>query len=137
MKSFTVDQGLLKEVARAVNGEYSAIQCYTKLIEMAPTKKEKKIITEIREDEIRHFHEFSALYMFLIKRQPVPEISEPCPDRYREGLRFAFEDEQDTVDFYLHVADRANHPYMRHVFRRAAADEQNHAVWFLSLLTLM
>ncbi|MBM7715808.1 ferritin-like domain-containing protein [Siminovitchia sp. FSL H7-0308] len=137
MKSFTVDQGLLKEVARAVNGEYSAIQCYTKLIEMAPTKKEKKIITEIREDEIRHFHEFSALYMFLIKRQPVPEISEPCPDRYREGLRFAFENEQDTVDFYLHVADRANHPYMRHVFRRAAADEQNHAVWFLSLLTLM
>lgn len=100
-------------------------------------KERKKIITEIREDEIRHFHEFSALYMFLIKRQPVPEISEPCPDRYREGLRFAFEDEQDTVDFYLHVADRANHPYMRHVFRRAAADEQNHAVWFLSLLTLM
>lgn len=137
MKSFTVDQGLLKEVARAVNGEYSAIQCYTKLIEMAPTKKEKKIIKEIREDEIRHFHEFSALYMFLIKRQPVPEISEPCPDRYREGLRFAFEDEQDTVDFYLHVADRAKHPYMRHVFRRAAADEQNHAVWFLSMLTLL
>lgn len=127
---------MIKEIAKAVNGEYSAIQCYTKLIEMAPTEKEKSIIREIRQDEMRHFHELSALFMLIANRQPVPEISEKCPGEYREGLRFAFEDEQETVDFYHEIGDRANHPFVREVFRRAAADEQNHAVWFLSMLTL-
>ena len=132
MMNMSVDENLVKEIGKAINGEYSAISCYTKLMEKAPTKKEKNTISEIRDDEIRHFHEFSALYMLMANRQPEPKINEQCPDDYRAGLRFAFEDEQHTVDFYHEIADRAQHPYVQHLFRRAAADEQNHAVWFLS-----
>jgi rubrerythrin len=57
-------------------------------------------------------------------------MSDDCPDEYGAGLLFAFKDEQNTVDFYLDIADKAADPVMREAFRRAAADEQSHAVWF-------
>lgn len=130
---FSIDRKLEKNIARAISGEYSAIACYGKLMETAPTEREKKIIREIRNDEVRHFHEFSAIYMLLMNKQPDPKITEKCPDQYSDGLRFAFEDEQHTVDFYHDIAASAQHPYTQKLFRRAAADEQNHAVWFLSM----
>ena len=46
----------------------------------------------------------------------------------------AFKDEQETVDFYLDLADQTQDQSIKKVFQRAAADEQNHAVWFLYLL---
>ena len=52
-----------------------------------------------------------------------------------DGLEFALQDEQTTVDFYMEVADGASDPTIKEVFRRAAADEQNHAVWFLYYFT--
>ncbi|WP_144461195.1 ferritin-like domain-containing protein [Siminovitchia fortis] len=131
---FTIDQKLEKDISKAVNGEYSAIACYGKLIEMAPSEREKKIIREIRNDEIRHFHHISAIYMLVMNMQPEPRIVGKCPNHFTDGLKFAFEDEQETVDFYHEIADKAQHHYIRHLFRRAAADEQNHAVWFLSMM---
>jgi rubrerythrin len=47
------------------------------------------------------------------------------------GLEFAIQDEQRTVDFYLEIADEATNQQVKEIFRRTAADEQNHAVWFL------
>ncbi len=129
-----MDQGLKDDIMRAINGEYSAIDCYGRLIKMAPTEKEREVITEIRNDEIKHFNQFCALYTLLTNEQPDPKIIETCPAKYEEGLQFAFEDEQHTVDFYYEIADQANHPLIRRLFCRAAADEQNHAVWFLSMM---
>ncbi|GAA3314104.1 hypothetical protein GCM10020331_005840 [Ectobacillus funiculus] len=41
-----------------------------------------------------------------------------------------------TVDFfYLDIADKAQDSYIKKQFRRAATDEQNHAVWFLYFYT--
>ncbi|MBD8006774.1 ferritin-like domain-containing protein [Bacillus norwichensis] len=131
---FTIDQKLERDIVNAINGEYSAIACYGQLIEMAPSEREKKIIREIRNDEIRHFHYISAIYMLMMNRQPDPKITKKCPNNFTDGLKFAFEDEQETVDFYHEIADKAKHPYIQHLFRRAAADEQNHAVWFLSMM---
>ncbi|PAD94073.1 beta-lactamase [Shouchella clausii] len=70
----------------------------------------------------------------LTNRQPRPQITEECPAHYRDGLTFAFNDKQNTVDFYLKAADRASQQIVQEAFRRAAADEQPHAVWFLSFL---
>ncbi|MBK5441663.1 hypothetical protein JFU13_01025 [Peribacillus sp. TH24] len=36
--------------------------------------------------------------------------------------------------FYLGIADEVTNPSIKEAFRRAAADEQNHAVWFLYYL---
>ncbi|MBS4178632.1 ferritin-like domain-containing protein [Lederbergia citrea] len=134
LNNFHQDKALVNKIAKAINGEYSAINCYGKLITMSSTETEKDRINEIRNDEIRHFNEFCAIYTLITNQQPHPQISEQCPDQYKAGLEFAFEDEQHTVDFYHEIADQAIHPYIRRRFNRAAADEQNHAVWFLSML---
>ncbi|MBS4202291.1 ferritin-like domain-containing protein [Bacillus sp. FJAT-49732] len=134
MSHFHEEKSLIDQVATAINGEYTAIDCYAKLINMATTEKEKERIHEIRNDEIRHFNTFCAIYTLLTNQQPQPHITGKCPDRYLEGLQFAFEDEQHTVDFYLDIAEEAKDPFISERFRSAAADEQNHAVWFLSFI---
>lgn len=126
---------LVSDLEKAINGEYSAIKCYAKLAKMAPTDKVREQIREIRNDEKRHLQVFSQLYMSLTGSEPKPESAEGCPDTYEDGLEFAFKDEQETVDFYLTVADETSNVYIKEAFRRAAADEQNHAVWFHYFLT--
>ncbi|MTT30681.1 hypothetical protein GMB86_01460 [Terrilactibacillus sp. BCM23-1] len=54
---------------------------------------------------------------------------------YLEVLKFRVEDEQNTVDFYMEIADQSRLPIIKETFQRAAKDEQNHAVWFLLFLT--
>ncbi|QOR68114.1 ferritin-like domain-containing protein [Cytobacillus suaedae] len=48
----------IKDIQKAIHGEYSAIACYEKLAQLAPTALEKNQILEIREDEQRHYEEF-------------------------------------------------------------------------------
>jgi rubrerythrin len=117
-------------VEKAINGEYSAITCYEKLSRKAPSNEEKEKILEIRKDEIKHFRTFSEIYTTLTGSRPTPRMVEDCPERYCEGLKAAFKDEQNTVDFYLDIADKADETFIKERFKRAAADEQNHAVWF-------
>ena len=126
---------LVRDIEKAINGEYSAIQCYAKLAERAPTDKVRERILEIRKDEKRHLQVFSQVYKNLTGSQPKPKVIEECPGTYVRGLEVALEDEQETVDFYLTVADETSNLYVKEAFRRAAADEQNHAVWFLYFLT--
>ncbi|CAM3735971.1 ferritin-like domain-containing protein [Mesobacillus zeae] len=129
------NEQLVRNIRKAINGEYSAIQCYERLALMAPNAKEKKQIQEIRQDESKHFHQFMRIYTSLTGKQHSPKIVEGCPNQYRTGLEFAFQDEQETVDFYLGISEGSNDPIIKETFRRAAADEQNHAVWFLYFLT--
>jgi rubrerythrin len=127
---------LIREIEKAINGEYNAIHCYAKLANSAPNEKEKSRILEVRQDEIKHHQQFEQIYTKLTGRKPLPQkLGEECPDIYLDGLEFALQDEQITVDFYLEVADGASDPFIKESFRRAAADEQNHAVWFLYYFT--
>ncbi|RJE48036.1 MULTISPECIES: ferritin-like domain-containing protein [unclassified Dehalobacter] len=125
---------LTQDLVRAINGEYSAIACYAKLAEKAPNHEEKKRIMEIRQDEVRHYHIFSQIFTEITGVNPNPQITEKCPATYREGLKSSFKDEQETVDFYLDVAEKTRDLFIKEQFKRAASDEQNHAVWFLWLL---
>jgi rubrerythrin len=130
------DTKLINEIARAINGQYEAIQCYARLAKQAPNQREKERIMEIREDEIRHFREFSHIFMKLTGKEP-KITRKGCPRTYREGLHFAIQDELETVDFYLSIADKAKDRSIRKAFKRAALDEQNHATWFLYIYTHM
>ncbi len=52
-------------------------------------------------------------------------ITEPCPQNYYiEGLQFATEDEQKTVDFYLEIADQSRLSFVKEIFQRAVKDKQ-------------
>jgi rubrerythrin len=122
---------LVRDLEKAINGEYSAINCYAKLAQLTSNANERERILEIRKDEIKHFHLFGQIYTSLTGKQPQPKIIETCPDLYVDGLEFALQDEQKTVDFYLEVADETTNSSIKEAFQRSAADEQNHAVWFL------
>lgn len=132
--TYRQNEKLIRNIAKAIDGEYSAINCYEKLANMAPTAAERKQIIEIRQDEMKHFQKFMQIYVSLTGRQPQPKIVEKCPNMYVNGLEFALIDEQNTVDFYLEIADNTENAYIKEAFQRAAADEQNHAVWFLYYL---
>lgn len=122
------------ELQKAINGEFSAIQCYRKLAELAHSDEVRKQIEEIRRDEIRHLREFSTLYGSITGKHIMPKQTEECPDNFTRGLDAAFKDEQETVDFYLRAAEETSNLKAKGVFTRAARDEQNHAVWFLYYL---
>ncbi|KFN02285.1 ferritin-like domain-containing protein [Bacillus clarus] len=122
---------LIRDIEKSINGEYSAINCYAKLATLAQEVGERNQILEIRQDEIKHFQHFVQIYINLTGKQPQPKIIEECPTLYLSGLEFAIQDEQKTVDFYLEISDETTNQYVKETFRRAAADEQNHAVWFL------
>jgi len=126
---------IISDVEKAINGEYSAIDCYARLANLSPSQKQRERILEIRQDEIKHYQQFVRIYQSLTGRPPQPKIEEECPSVYKNGLEFALEDEQKTVDFYLEISDYATDPFIKETFRRAAADEQNHAVWFLYYFT--
>ncbi|MDL4839667.1 ferritin family protein [Aquibacillus rhizosphaerae] len=122
---------LIKDIQKAINAEFSAIACYENLAYMAPTNDVKQRIIEIQQDEKRHFEEFSNIYKQLTGQQPTYQIIEECPEYYKAGIEFAFKDEQKAVDFYLDIADQTKDSFIKDRFIRAAADEQNHAVWFM------
>ncbi|SDY91004.1 Rubrerythrin [Evansella caseinilytica] len=126
----------LADLQHAINGEYSAVECYGKMAGLASNQKEQEQILEIRQDEKKHLQQFMQIYAALTGKQYQPKITEECPANYRLALLAAFEDEQNTTDFYHELADRAPQAQIRKLFRRAAADEQHHAVWFLSYLTI-
>lgn len=127
----TSNTKIINNMLKAINGEYSAIYCYEHLANQAPNIEVKNRILEIRNDEIRHYNEFVQIYTSLTGNHPSPQITEQCPSSFREGIHAAFKDEQETVDSYLDIADRAQDMHIKEIFRRAAVDEQNHAVWFL------
>lgn len=126
-----LDTQLLNDIQKAINAEYSAVACYEKLAEMAPTQDERDKIIEIQIDEKRHLDAFSRIFTNLTGGQPSYQIIEQCPNNYRAGIEYAFKDEQEAVDFYLDISDKAEDFTIKDRFRRAASDEQNHAVWFL------
>ncbi|WP_226035212.1 ferritin family protein [Aquibacillus saliphilus] len=129
------DISLVNNIQKAINAEYSAITCYEHLAKVAPTNDVKEKVLEIQKDEKRHFKEFSNIYRNLTGQQPTYTIIENCPKKYRAGIEFAFKDEQEAVDFYLDIADQTKDSFIKDRFRRAAADEQNHAVWFMFFIS--
>jgi rubrerythrin len=128
------NQKFISDLTKAINGEYSATRCYAELAAMAPNEEQRKRINEILKDEKKHLQQFSQFYSALVGKQPQFQMQEECQKTYIEGLEAAFNDEQETTDFYHEIADEAADPVIKVAFRRAAFDEQNHAVWFLYFL---
>ncbi|BFH65673.1 ferritin-like domain-containing protein [Paenibacillus azoreducens] len=129
------DAALAGDLIKAINGEYSAIICYDQLAKLAPAGEARSRILEIRKDEIKHLHFFQQEYTRVTGQTHQPVQTEACPEDYKAGLVSSFKDEQETVDFYLGLSDRAQDPRLKEQLRRIAMDEQNHAVWFLYLMS--
>lgn len=79
------NEKVVSDIEKAINGEYSAINCYVKLANLASKENVRNQILEIRQDEIKHFQQFGQIYVSLTGRQPQPKIIEECPDMYLRG----------------------------------------------------
>ena len=124
----------MNDLLTAINGEFAAIQYYEHLANLAPNEAIKKRILEIRADEEGHFKKFVHLYVCLMGHYPSPQITAPMPSDFKSGVLHSFIDEQKTNEFYRHIATSCPEPFVHKLFFEIAADEQNHAVWFLYFL---
>jgi rubrerythrin len=130
-----IDETLRRDIRKAINDEFKAISYYTKLAEMAPDNNARQAILGIRQDEIRHFNAFSQSYLSLTGGYPRINLVTPgdLPSNYRQGVRESIQDEAETVQFYLSIANRLSDPRAKRRFIRAAYDEQRHASTLRSL----
>jgi rubrerythrin len=117
-----------RDIQKAINDEYTAIQYYTRLAQLAPIDKAKEEILGIRQDEIRHFYQFTKSFYQLSGKYPKLNIfNQQFPNSYRQGLRESIRDETETAPFYFSIASRTNDLRIKRRFTQAAFDEQRHA----------
>lgn len=117
---------LIRDLEKAIQGEYNAIQFYRALIPMAPVDH-RKYIEQIGGDERNeHIKNFSNLYRHLTGKEPVVKPAE-LPTAYVPGLKKALDDEQEAAEFYQQVYLGSNDPYVRKIFFEAMTDEMRHA----------
>lgn len=97
---------------------------------------EVDIIRNIIVDELRHYEQFTAMFHTLTGREPNSDISREWLEEENQVIYASFKAEQKNVTLYLDLSERAPTPLFKQQFERASADEQNHAIWFLSILTM-
>lgn len=125
-----------EELREALNSKFTACYYYSKLKEKAETDSEVSIIRQIIQHEERHCNELADMYCFLTGRKQNPKFSEGWLGNDEKSLYDMFSTEQRNAVYYLEMADRAPSPLFARQFQRAAAEEQQHAVWLLAFLTL-
>lgn len=131
--SYWTDAALIQDIAKAIQGEYEAIQYYARLAMLAPNPVIRQTILDIRNDEIRHFNRFSRTYVMLTGRSP--EVTPgPMPVTFMQGVQYAYNDETKAAAFYQRIASSTSMPRIQRQFYRASQDEQRHAAYFRSLM---
>ena len=124
---------LLKDISKAINDEFQAIQYYTRLAELAPNKQVRQAILGIRQDEIKHFHWFAKGYLDLSGKYPPITLGAALPSSFKRGVRDSLKDEQETVPFYRTLASQITDQQLNERFLKAAEDEHRHAQIFSQL----
>ncbi|WP_280770926.1 ferritin-like domain-containing protein [Salipaludibacillus daqingensis] len=127
-------QVFLNELKETINQKYSAKHRYQQLIHDS-NNHQTEVIATIMEDENKHYEQLSDMYQHLTGRKPDPVIFNDWFKNSEEDFSDLFKAEQKNVKLYLNLSTKAPTPLFRRQFERAAAEEQNHAVWFLYLLT--
>ncbi|TLS37310.1 ferritin-like domain-containing protein [Pseudalkalibacillus caeni] len=124
---------LLKDIDKAANDEYGAVQYYTKLAELAPNDRFRQQVLGIRQDEIKHLRWFSRIY-FRLTGQYVTLTTAELPRTFRQGVSDSIKDEEAAVGFYRNIAARLGmYPAYQRFFQNAAIDEARHYQIFTSI----
>ncbi|WP_416150508.1 ferritin-like domain-containing protein [Salipaludibacillus sp. HK11] len=130
-------EGFLDKLQMVINHKYSTKYGYQKLVNAEfNTRQQVVILRNILNDEVRHYQQFATMYLALTGREPVPNISREWLEDDPEVFFSSYLSEQKNVSIYNELSERAPTPLFREQFKRASADEQNHAIWFLSFLTV-
>ncbi|PEJ59557.1 MULTISPECIES: ferritin-like domain-containing protein [unclassified Bacillus (in: firmicutes)] len=122
---------LERDIEKAINLKYNAINCLAQLGQQAPNDATKVVINEIREDDVRHYEAFQQVYRILTGRTIEAKITQVCGKTFKQGIEALFIGEQYDSRFYLKIADSTTNQTVKNVFNRAAIEDGIHANWFL------
>jgi rubrerythrin len=120
---------------RSLTDEATAADFYTRLLQIAPAG-DRAFITEARDDELFHLHNFQNLYEQLFGSRPPVSISPTPFSDYRQGLMTALTGELDAAGFYRDVQLSNKDPVVVDLFYLAMVDELEHATRFSTLYNL-
>lgn len=131
-------QEALKLVRMAVQGEREDELFYDYLISQAPTREEKQIISDIRDDERKHNKMFREIYTYFTGEE-LPRSNNGTfeePNTYIEGVKKAFFGELSAMERYRII--RAGMPikYYRDMVFEILTDELKHADKYNYILNL-
>lgn len=123
---------VLNLILQSIAGERNDELFYQELIRLAPTEKEKEVITGIRDDERKHRQMFRNIYTQLTGTQPAGiEATEPIEhvSDYLSGIENALFGELKAFEKYrtLYLNIR---PIYRDMIFEIMTDEIKHASYY-------
>ena len=122
-------QEALKLVKGAVQGEKEDEIFYNYLISKAPTEEEKRIISDIRDDEIKHNKMFREIYTYFTGEE-LPKATQGKmeePKSYLDGVRKALFGELSAMERYRIIRAGLPNRYYRDMVFEILTDEMKHA----------
>ena len=103
---------------------------------MTDDEQNEDIIGKIGNDEIKHFKNFTDLYIKLYKkRPPLPEVNKPQILTFQSGVKKSILDELDAYEFYRNIYINNVNPDVKRDFFEAMTDEIEHASKFNYIYT--
>lgn len=124
---------LIRDIEKAANGEYHAIQTYERLLQLAPTTEDREVISKILEDERKHFAVFTTIYRQFTGNAPALTPTHQLPASFISGIVSSIPDELEDSKFYQNISEHPMGESLRRIFLNASHDEQRHATWFTYL----
>lgn len=128
----------LRLVKKAVQGEREDEIFYDFLISEAPTKEEKDIISDIRDDERNHNKMFREIYYYFTGEELPQSTGNDFkePKNYMEGLKRAFFGELAAMERYRVIRAGLPSEYYRDMVFEILTDEMKHADKYNYLMDL-
>ncbi len=118
----------IQAIEDAVRGENEDRLFYANLIREASSAEDKRIITGIMEDEMKHYGMFRQLYYALtgyaLPEYPASDVARPAS--YCEGLKGALLGEQNAVRNYRTILFAMRHRKYINMMAEIITDELRH-----------
>lgn len=124
------DQHVFEAIIDGIKREASAIDLYSRLVNVAPNQKHKNNILHALEDKKVHFNQLTNLFITLTGRQPMYQIDQVTFQSYKEGLKKAQEAGVEGYEEYRKNGLLTQYPLVQHVFLHASTSGKENAARF-------
>ncbi|MBA1336946.1 MAG: hypothetical protein HPY66_3382 [Firmicutes bacterium] len=121
---------LIQYIYKAIIGEATAVDFYSRLLKDAPDEISRDFIEEALNDEKKHLNAFLKLYKHFCSQYPQYAIDPMQYPDYKTGVLMAMKDELEAAEFYKNVILSSVDPLVRDTFFYAMGDELRHATMF-------
>lgn len=126
----------IADVQIAINNEITAVEFYTKLMDMAPCADAKNQIEHPRDDEMKHYRMLCQLYMALTGYQPAVQKSITNVTDFCSGIEEALNDELSAAESYRDMYLNTSNMSIRDILFEIMTDEMEHATRFSFVYSL-